>query len=197
MSRITAHLSMSLDGFISGPDQSLDNPVGVGGMQLLHWHSSQHAADAAALDELLSPMGAFIMGRNMFGPIRGPWTGDWRGWWGDEPPYHSPVFVLTRYAQDPIEMAGGTTFHFVTGGFDAALAQARETADGRDIRITGGASTVRQALAAGVLNELYLDIIPVALGHGESIFDGPASARFTPLDAAASPVSTHIHYRVS
>jgi len=196
MSRVTCHLSMSLDGFIGGPDQSLDNPVGVGGLQLLDWQSSTEVADVTALDELMGPMGAFVMGRNMFGPIRGPWSGDWRGWWGEDPPYHGPVFVLTSHARESIEMSGGTTFYFVTDGFHAAMERAQDAADDRDIRIAGGASTVRQALAANVIDDIYLDIIPVALGSGESIFDEPSSAGFTQLNVTHSNTYTHIHYRV-
>jgi dihydrofolate reductase len=196
MSRVTCHLSMSLDGFIGGPDQSLDNPVGVDGMQLLHWQSSSEAADVAARDELLGPMGAFVMGRNMFGPIRGPWSGDWRGWWGDDPPYHGPVFVLTNHEHGPIEMSGGTTFYFVTDGFDAALGRARQAAGDGDIRIAGGASTVRQALAANAIDDIYLDLIPVALGRGETIFEGPPASVFTQLDVTHSSAYTHIHYRI-
>lgn len=187
---------MSLDGFIGGPNQSLDDPVGVGGMQLLQWQSSKDDADVAALNELLGPMGAFIMGRNMYGPIRGPWSGDWRGWWGDDPPYHAPVFVLTQFDHDPIEMAGDTTFHFVTDGFAVALDRAREVAGDQDIRIAGGASTVRQAFAAGVIDDIYLDIIPVTLGQGETIFDGPEAEAFRQLDVTHSTRYTHIHYQV-
>lgn len=196
MNRVTCHLSMSLDGFIGGPEQSLDYPVGVGGMQLLQWQSSKEDADVAACDELMGPMGAFVMGRNMFGPIRGPWSRDWRGWWGDDPPYQGPVFVLTHHEHDPIEMSGGTTFYFVTGGFQAGLDRAREAAGEGDIRIAGGASTVRQALAAGAIDDIYFDIIPVALGGGESIFAGPAAGEFTQLHVTHSSTYTHIHYRV-
>jgi dihydrofolate reductase len=196
MSRVTCHVSMSLDGLIGGPDQSPDDPLGVGGMQLLQWHLSSDEADVAALAELLGPMGAFVMGRNMFGPIRGPWSGDWRGWWGEDPPYHAPVFVLTRYEHDAIEMAGGTTFYFVTDGFDAALDRARDAAGDDDIRIAGGASTVRQALAAGAIDDIYLDIVPVTLGRGESIFDGPTTGTFTQLEVTQSSTYTHLHYRV-
>ena len=129
MSRVTCHMSISLDGFVAGPDQSLDNPLGIGGLQLHQWHFDPvDEADVPARDNLMAPKGAYVMGRNMFGPIRGEWDGDWRGWWGDEPPYHAPVFVLTHYEHDPIEMEGGTTFHFVTGGFDEALRQAKAVA---------------------------------------------------------------------
>jgi dihydrofolate reductase len=196
MSRVTCHVSMSLDGFIGGPDQSLEDPVGAGGMQLFRWHGSTDEADVSAWDELLGPMGAFVMGRNMFGPIRGPWSGDWSGWWGDDPPYHAPVYVLTRFEHEPIEMSGGTTFYFVTEGFDVALDRARAAAGERDIRITGGASTVRQAFAAGAIDDFYLDVIPVLLGRGESIFQAPHDDALAQLDVAYSTTCTHIHYRV-
>jgi dihydrofolate reductase len=137
-----------------------------------------------------------VMGRNMFGPIRGEWDEDWRGWWGDEPPYHAPVFVLTHHEHDPIEMEGGTTFHFVTDGFDAAYAQALEAAAGGDVRIAGGASTIRQAFAAGVLEEVTLDVAPVLLGDGERLFAGVADPGLELIDVSASPVATHIRYRV-
>src|SRR6516165_9513724 len=156
MTRTTCHMSVSLDGFVAGPDQSRDNPLGIGGLKLHHWHLDEplHEADARARDELLRPRGAYVMGRNMFGPIRGDWDGDWRGWWGPEPPYHAPVFVLTHHAREPIVMDGGTTFYFVTQGFDVAYTQARETAGEDGVDIAGGASTVRQALAAGAIDEL-------------------------------------------
>jgi dihydrofolate reductase len=196
MGHVTCHLSMSLDGYIAGPDQSRDDPVGVGGMQLLQWQLSPDEADVAARGELLGPIGAVVMGRNMFGPLRGPWSEDWRGWWGDDPPYHAPVFVLTRYAHDPIEMSGATTFHFVTGGFDVALDQARTAAGDGDIRIAGGASTVRQALDAGAIDDLWLVIVPVALGRGETVFDGPKAAGLAQLEVTHSTTYTHIRYRV-
>jgi dihydrofolate reductase len=132
----------------------------------------------------------------MFGPIRGDWNEDWRGWWGDDPPYHAPVFVLTHYAHDPIEMQGGTTFHFVTDGFDAALAQAREVAGDLDIDIAGGASTVRQAFAAGAVDELMLDISPVLLGSGESLFEGVEDPGLELLQVSHSPLAVHVRYRV-
>ena len=193
----TAHLSLSLDGFVAGPDQSLEEPLGVRGIELHAWHIGDPRAteaDAQAADRLMRPRGAYVMGRNMFGPIRGPWSEDWRGWWGDEPPYHAPVFVLTHHPHEPIEMAGGTTFHFVTEGFDAAYARAVETADGRGVHIAGGASTVRQALAADVLTELVLDIAPVLLGSGERLFDTPGPFPFHPVEVLHSPLATHIRY---
>jgi dihydrofolate reductase len=137
------------------------------------------------------------MGRNMFGPIRGEWEGDWRGWWGDEPPYHAPVFVLTHYEHEPIEMAGGTTFHFVTSGFDDALAQAKEIAGDADVDIAGGASTVRQALAAGAIDELILNIAPVLLHSGERIFDESTKVDLEVVEALHSPNATHVRYNVS
>src|SRR6202012_1431045 len=170
MTKTDAHFSISLDGFMAGPDQSRDTPLGVRGLELHRWHFADDmtAADTAQVEDLLRPRGAFVMGRNMYGPIRGEWDEDWRGWWGEDPPYHAPVFVLTHHAHDPIEMEGGTTFYFVTDGFDAAYAQAREAAGAHEVSIAGGASTIRQALTAGVIDELVLDIAPVVLGSGES-----------------------------
>ncbi len=201
MSLTTCHLSISLDGVIAGPDQGPDDPVGVGGLRLheWHWHAGEpgHEVDLAPRDELLTPKGAYVMGRNMFGPIRGDWVGDWRGWWGEDPPYHAPVFVLTHYAHPPIEMAGGTTFHFVTAGFDAALQQAKAAAGEADIRVAGGASTVRQALAAGAIDELTLDIVPVLLGNGERLFDDVKDLGFTPIEVVHSRHATHVRYAVA
>ena len=200
MSRVTCHMSISLDGFVAGPRQSQENPLGVGGMALHQWHLRSaeigNDADKAMTERLLTPAGAYVMGRNMFGPIRGAWTGDWRGWWGDEPPYHAPVFVLTHYEREPVEMDGGTTFHFVTTGFGDALEQARAAAGDGDVDIAGGASTVRQALAARAIDELTLNIAPVLLGDGERIFEGVSDLRLEPLEAQHSPNATHVRYRV-
>ena len=199
MSFVTSHMSISVDGFVAGPDQSEDHPLGVDGIKLHHWHlnDSQHPIDEAFTQRLLGPRGAYIMGRNMFGPVRGEWgESDWRGWWGPEPPYHAPVFVLTHHPRDPIEMEGGTVFNFI-GNFDAALAAAAEEAGDRPIDVAGGASTVRQALQVGCLNELVLDVIPVVLGSGERIFDGVSELNAEPVEAATSPVATHIVYRIS
>lgn len=194
-------MSISLDGFVAGPDQSPEDPMGVGGLRLheWHWHAGEpgHEVDVGPRDALLSPRGAYVMGRNMFGPIRGEWKGDWRGWWGDEPPYHAPVFVLTHHPHEPIEMLGGTTFHFVTSGFDAALQLARATAGDRDVAIAGGASTVRQALNVGAIDELMLDIVPVVLGTGERLFDGVRDLQLRPIDVIPSPYATHVRYRIS
>jgi dihydrofolate reductase len=198
MTRTTCHASISVDGFVAGPNQSRAHPLGVGGLKLHQWHFGDDLpdVDARMRDELLQPRGAYVMGRNMFGPVRGEWDEDWRGWWGEEPPYHAPVFVLTHYAHDPIEMHGGTTFHFVTDGFDAAFERARAAAGDREVAIAGGASTVRQALAAGAINELTLDVIPVLLGTGERLFDGVEDPGLEPLEVTHSPHATHIRYRV-
>jgi dihydrofolate reductase len=198
MTDTTCHMSVSVDGFVAGPDQSLENPLGKHGIEVHRWHlggTRENEADETAVSWLLRPRGAYVMGRNMFGPIRGEWDEDWTGWWGPEPPYHAPVFVLTHHPRESIEMEGGTSFHFVTGGFDAAYAQACETAGDGGVDIAGGASTVRQALAAGVIDELTLDIAPVLLGSGERMFDGIESFDFAPVEVLHSPLATHIRYR--
>ncbi|MGO4535291.1 dihydrofolate reductase family protein [Leifsonia sp. 2MCAF36] len=198
MSDTTCHMSISLDGFVAGPDQSVKNGLGVGGMELHRWHIGDpraNEADATAAGWLMRPRGAYVMGRNMYGPIRGEWNEPWDGWWGSEPPYHAPVFVLTHYAHEPIEMEGGTTFYFVTDGFDAAYAQALDAAGDSGVDIAGGASTVRQALNAGVIDELTLDIAPVLLGRGERLFDDVETFDFEPVEVLHSPLTTHIRYR--
>lgn len=201
MTDTTCHLSLSLDGYVAGPDQSLADPLGRRGVELHRWHLGEpdHDADRTAVGWLMRPRGAYVMGRNMFGPVRGGWApvdgADWTGWWGEEPPYHAPVFVLTHHPRDAVEKAGGTTFHFVTHGFDAAYAAAVEAADGRGVDIAGGASTARQALLAGVVDELTLDIAPVLLGGGERLFDGVETFGFTPVEVVTSPRSTHVRYR--
>ena len=198
MSDTTCHMSISLDGFVAGPEQSRDNPLGKRGRELHGWHIGDPRAteaDETANVWLMRSRGAYVMGRNMFGPIRGEWHEPWDGWWGSEPPYHAPVFVLTHHAREAIEMEGGTTFHFVTEGFDAAYSEALEAADGDGVDIAGGASTVRQALSAGVIDELTLDIAPVLLGSGEGIFDGVETFGFEPVEVLHSPLTTHIRYR--
>jgi dihydrofolate reductase len=200
MTRVICHISISLDGFVAGPDQSLENPIGIGGRRLHDWlwHADEpgHEIDVSPRNELLNDRGAYVMGRNMFGPIRGDWKGDWQGWWGDDPPYHAPVFVLTHYPHEPMEMAGGTTFRFVTAGFEAALDLARSAAGDRDVSIAGGASTIRQAFAAGAIDELMLDVAPVLLGRGERLLDGVADPGLEPVEVIDSPHATHIRYRV-
>ena len=191
-------MSISLDGFVAGPDQSQDDPLGKRGKELHKWHLGDERAnedDAKASAWLGRPRGAYVMGRNMFGPIRGEWDGGRQGWWGPEPPYHAPVFVLTHHAREPLHMEGGTTFHFVTDGFDSAYAQALEVAGGEGVDIAGGASTVQQALAAGVVDELTLDVAPVLLGSGERIFDGIESFGLEPVEVLESPLATHIRYQ--
>jgi dihydrofolate reductase len=202
MTFTTCHVTISLDGFLAGADQSLEEPLGIGGERLHLWmfpddDGALLDGDAASREHLAKQRGAYVMGRNMFGPDRGPWAGsDWRGWWGDEPPYHAPVFVLTHHEREPVEMAGGTTFHFVTGGFDTAYAAAVEAAGDDEVLIAGGASTIRQALAAGVLDEIVLDVSPVLLGAGERLLDGVTDPGLTPVEVIGSPRATHIRYRV-
>jgi dihydrofolate reductase len=178
--------SLSVDGFGAGPDQSLDNPLGVGGMGLHRWAFATrtfqemhgNGGGATGIDDDFAVrgfenIGAWILGRNMFGPVRGPWLDDkWKGWWGDTPPYHTPVFVLTHHAREPIAMKGGTTFHFVTDGIHAAFGWAMDAAGGRDVRLGGGVDTVRQYLRAGLVDEMHLAISPVLLGVGEHLFTG-------------------------
>jgi dihydrofolate reductase len=177
---------LSADGFGAGPDQSLENPMGVGGMALHGWAFPTRtlqrmfgAGDGATgVDDDFAArgfenIGAWVLGRNMFGPVRGPWPDEaWKGWWGDEPPYHVPVFVLTHHPREPLVMAGGTVFHFVTDGIEAALARAREAAGGRDVRIGGGAATIRQALQARLVDEMHLALSPTLLGRGEPLLAG-------------------------
>lgn len=197
MAFVTAHLSISLDGFVAGPGQSEQDPLGVGGMALHRWHLDEPRSDAdeRMTSRVLAPRGAFVMGRNMFGPVRGDWgASDWRGWWGDEPPYHAPVFVLTHHPREPIPMAGGTTFFFV-GDFDSALEQAVAAAGDRTVTIAGGASAVRQGLQRGVIDEILLSHVPVVLGDGERLFDGVGHLQAEPVEVAASPLATHVVYR--
>jgi dihydrofolate reductase len=169
MAYLTSDPAVSLDGFIAGPDQTLEHPLGVGGEALHRWmfeESEQHAAER----EAITSAGAYIMGRNMFSAGRGEWDLDWKGWWGDDPPYHGPVFVLTHYEREPVEMQGGTTFLFVTGGPEEALRLATDAAGDRTISVAGGASTINQFLRAGHIDELRLHIAPIVLGSGEAIF---------------------------
>ncbi len=178
--------AISIDGYGAGPDQDLQNPLGVGGNALMEWffctrtwqHMHGEEGGETGVDDdfaakAMAGLGAWILGRNMFGPIRGPWPDEsWKGWWGDEPPYHTPVFVLTHHPRRPLRMAGGTEFRFVTDGIRAALDQARAAAGNRDIRIGGGVATIRQYLQAGLIDELHLGVRPVLLGNGEALFAG-------------------------
>jgi dihydrofolate reductase len=188
MSRLLVRsLAVSLDGYAAGPDQSLEHPLGVRGPELMAWffatrvwqqmHERGEGGETGTDNQMaelgFDDFGAWILGRNMFGPVRGPWPDEsWKGWWGDEPPYHVPVFVLTHHARPPLAMAGGTTFHFVTEGIQAALAQARAAAGGRDVRLGGGVATVREYLRAGLIDELHLAVRPVLMGRGEALFEG-------------------------
>jgi dihydrofolate reductase len=209
MSSVTCHISISLDGFVAGPNQSTDDPIGEGGMRLHEWlfttaswreqHGSgggERNADSAVVDEVVQGVGAYIMGRKMFGGGDGAWDQTWTGWWGDDPPYHAPVFVLTHHPREPLPMQGGTTFTFVTDGIESALEQARTAAGGKDVAIAGGASAVRQYLAAGMLDELYLHIVPIVLGAGERLLDDVGDLTLEPVKVIASPAVTHVKYRV-
>src|SRR5262245_14863682 len=184
MTKLRVHaFSVSADGFGAGPRQSLDNPMGEGGMRLHEWAFATSAiremfggeggstgTDDAFIRRGFENLGAWILGRNMFGPVRGPWPDEkWKGWWGENPPYHVPVFVLTHHARAPIEMEGGTTFHFVTEGIHAALERATEAADGRDVRLGGGPATIRQYLRERLVDEMHLAVVPIELGEGESL----------------------------
>lgn len=178
--------SISIDGFSAGPDQDLSNPIGVGGLALFQWFFDTrtfqkmhgHDGGATGIDDDFAArgfdnIGAWILGRNMFGPIRGPWPDDeWKGWWGASPPYHTPVFVLTHHPRPSLAMEGGTVFHFVTDGIEAALKRATEAANGRDVRLGGGVATIRQYLQAGLIDEMHLAVSPVLLGSGERLFTG-------------------------
>lgn len=201
MNRVTADIALSLDGYSAGPDQSEEHPLGVFAEDALHGWMFQHAEDhRAELDAILEAR-AYVMGRNMFGPMRGEWEGDWRGWWGPEPPYRGPVFVLTHHPRKPVEMAGGTTFHFVTDGPESALAQARDAAGDGSVSIAGGASTLNQFLAAGLIDELRLHIAPVTLGlNGRSdvvrLFDGVPPLALAPVSVRGTPHVTHVTYRL-
>ncbi len=201
--------AVSIDGFGAGPDQSLEHPLGKRGPELMQWffptrafrsmHGQDGGVEGTADDRFaraaMAGFGAFILGRNMFGPIRGEWPDDkWKGWWGDNPPYHAPTFVLTHHPRAPIVMEGGTTFHFVTDGIEAALAKAKAAAGDLDVKIGGGVSTVRQYLLAGAIDELHLALSPVVLGRGEALFAGidlPALG-YRVTQAVPTEMATHI-----
>jgi dihydrofolate reductase len=208
MSSVTCHISISLDGFAAGPHQSIENPLGEGGMRLHEWafataswreqqglDGGERNSDSEVVEEVVQGVGAYIMGRKMFNVGEGPWDETWTGWWGENPPYHKPVFVLTHHSREPLSMQGGTTFTFIDG-IESALAQARTAAGEEDVAIAGGASVVRQYLAAGLLDELYLHIVPIVLGAGERLLDGVGDPILQPVKVVASPAVTHIKYRV-
>lgn len=203
--------TISLDGYGAGPDQNLQNPLGVGGTDLHQWLFPTRTLQRALFgkdgttgvdDDFAARgfqnVGAWILGRNMFGPLRGPWPdNNWKGWWGDSPPYHVPTFILTHHARESIEMEGGTTFHFVTGGIHEALDRAREAANGKDVRIGGGAHTIQQYLRAGLIDELHIAISPVLLGRGERLFEGldMRAQGYECVQFVASEKATHVVLR--
>ena len=209
MSRLrVSSFAISLDGYGAGPDQSLENPLGVGGVALHEWAFATRTfrkmfgqeGGAAGVDDDFAArgfanVGAWIMGRNMFGPIRGNWPDEnWKGWWGDNPPYHCPVFVLTNHSRASIAMEGGTTFHFVTDGIHAAQKRATEAANGRDVRLGGGVATIRQYLQAGLIDEMHVALSPVLLGGGENLFSGLDLPKlgYRVTEHVPTPGATHI-----
>jgi dihydrofolate reductase len=212
MSKLRVSITMSLDGFVAGPRQDLENPLGIGGTALHQWffplkafremHGQEGGevnASSPVAEERWANIGATIMGRNMFGPVRGPWPDQsWRGWWEENPPFHHPVFVLTHHPREPIEMQGGTTFHFVTEGIESALDRATVAAGGLDVSLPGGASTVNQFLTAGLVNELDISIAPLVLGAGERLFHGidGGALELKQLRTVGAPGVTHIKYAV-
>ncbi len=212
MAKLRFQVSMSLDGFIAGPDPSEEHPLGQGGMQLHEWAFALAAwrkphgreggevnASTEVVEEALANVGATIMGRKMFGGEEGPWGEDpWEGWWGEDPPFHTPVYVLTHHAREPLEMSGGTTFHFVTDGISSALAQAKEAAGGKDVSLGGGANVAQQYLSAGLIDELELHIVPILLGDGTRLLHNLAGAdiKLEPIQVIAAPGVTHLKYSV-
>ena len=211
MSVKVSAFSVSLDGFGAGPRQDRENPLGVRGGEMFAWFfdtvafqrmhhlaGGREGVDNDFAARSFESVGAWILGRNMFGPVRGPWEDDsWKGWWGEEPPYHVPVFVLTHHAREPLPMKGGTTFYFVTGGPVAALEQAKHAAQGKDVRIGGGVSTIREYLTAGLIDEMHLAFSPVVLGEGENLFAGMNLPKlgFKPVQTTAGEAATHVILR--
>jgi dihydrofolate reductase len=213
MSTLRCQISISADGFVAGPNQSEENPLGEGGERLHDWvvelgawreaHGKEGGEvneSTPIMEETLENVGASVMGRNMFGPVGGGDWGDeqWKGWWGDDPPFHYDVFIVTHHPREPVEMEGGTTYHFVTDGIESALEQAREAAGGKDVMLLGGAQVINQYLGAGLLDELELHIVPVLLGGGARLFDnlGGAEIKLEQIRAVEAPGVTHLKYRV-
>ncbi len=211
MSNVRFHISMSLDGFVAGPKQSVDNPLGIGGMRLHQWvvpltaWRSMHGLPGGevnestpVVEESLANIGATVMGRNMFGGHPGPWDAKepWNGWWGVKPPFHHPVFVLTHYARDPLELEGGTTFTFVTDGIEEALERARQAAGGKDVSLAGGANAAQQYLAAGLVDQMEINLVPTLLGSGERLFDGVGDdlQGLELVRTVAAPAVTHLKF---
>jgi dihydrofolate reductase len=212
MSKLRCHISISADGFVAGPNPSQESPLGKDGELLHGWAVSLAAwrgaheqeggeqnASSRIIAETLANIGAGVMGRNMFGPVSGGDWGDgrWKGWWGDDPPYHNDVYVLTHHPRGPVVMEGGTTYHFVTDGIERALERAKEAAAGQDVRLWGGADVINQYLAAGLLDELELHIVPILLGGGARLFEGlGGDVRLEQVRAVEAPGVTHVKYRV-
>jgi dihydrofolate reductase len=210
MGKLRFSITMSLDGYVAGPNQSRETPLGEGGEELHEWvlatrrWRAQHGREGGETgvdDERLAfaqdDIGAFIMGRNMFGPVRGPWGGEqWNGWWGDDPPFHAPVFVLTHHARDPQPMQGGTTFHFVIDGVESALQRALEAAGGKDVHLPGGAQAAQHYLRAGLIDEMEIHVAPRLLGGGERLFDdlGAGSTGYELAELVSSPAAAHFRY---
>jgi dihydrofolate reductase len=196
MSKVKANLTITLDGYAAGEEQSAERPFGTLDAGRLHAWMFDHRDENTAEIEAIDDAGAYVMGRNMFGPDRGDWDLDWRGWWGEDPPFHAPVFVLGHRPRKTVEMEGGTTYSFVTDGIEAALEKARDAADGKDVLIHGGPATTNQYLAAGLIDELRLAIVPFVAGAGERLFDrGTAGVELTPVSSRTTPHVTHLVYR--
>ena len=206
MSKLKLNITMSLDGFVAGPDQSPEHPLGIGGEELHDWllpfwalregdgEEGEVNASTPFAEEILGGAGASIMGRNMFGGGPGRWDETWKGWWGDDPPYHHPVFVLTHHPRGPVEMQGGTTFHFVTDGIESALEQAQAAAGEKVVSLAGGASVVQQYLAAGLLDEIVVSVVPNLLGGGARLFENVGEAKLEQVESVEAPGVTHIRY---
>jgi dihydrofolate reductase len=212
MSKLKFEISISVDGYVAGPNQSEENPLGEGGTGLHEWvvklgawrkshgrEGGEVNASSEIVEESMENIGAVVMGRNMFGGGPGPWGDDpWTGWWGEEPPFHVPVFVLTHHGREPLEMEGGTSFHFVGDGIEAALDQAREAAGGKDVKLAGGASAAQQYLAAGLVDEMQLNVAPVLLGDGERLFENVGgNLGLEQTRVVHTPEVTHVRYLVS
>ncbi|HEX5527706.1 MAG TPA: dihydrofolate reductase family protein [Solirubrobacterales bacterium] len=210
MSKVKCQISISADGYLAGPNQSEEHPLGEGGMALHEWvfklaawrephgrEGGEVNASSEVMEEATANLGAVVMGRNMFGPVRGPWTEPlWNGWWGDEPPFHAPVFVLTHHEREPLTL-GETTFHFVTEGPERAVELAREAAGGKDVSVGGGGETIQQLLRAGLLDELVINQVPLILGGGTRLLDGiPASVKLEQTRVVEGPEAAHLFYSV-
>jgi dihydrofolate reductase len=210
VSKVRFRIAMSLDGYVAGPNQSKKDPLGEGGEQLHEWALELEAwrrphgyeggevnASSAVMEEAFENVGAIIMGRNMFGGGPGPWDSDWQGWWGDEPPFHVPVYVVTHHPRESLEMQGGTSFHFVTEGIEAALEQAREASGDGSVDIAGGANVIQQYLRAGLVDEMHLNVVPILLGGGERLLDGVGTGlELEQTRVIEAPGVTHLRYNV-